>query len=298
MQLVQEDIMIYNLDVCHAVVECTPAPKATKDMRKRKIAHRRFEQWCRPGWVTLACMADPFIVCIVAVLITISNLRNQQEWSRNKDAHPITKQYVYCDMLHCKKVDGTCTRHKPRIVASVEHCNARKVYTYLHTILFILCHWPVATAAVIATRLLLAGDIELNPGPLTTSDLKNVRKSVWDARTKWYDIGIELEIDVSVLDAIKHDNDDAGSRLTAMLTNWLKRTTPSPNWEALVNALKSPTVGCERQAEDIEKKYCDRGKPNYTRVTFFVISGNILLPSSLVPRSCHLIIVESPIGKS
>ena len=261
MQLVQEDIMIYNLDVCHAVVECTPAPKALKDMRKKKLAHRRFEQWCRPGWITLACMADPFIVCIVAVMITISSRRNQQEWSRNKDAHPVTKQYVYCDMLHHKKVDGTCTRHKPRIVESVEHCNARNVYTYLHTVLFIFCHWPIATAAVIAMRLLLSGDIELNPGPLTTSDLKKVCNAVWDARTKWYNNGIQLETDVSVLDAIKHDNDDVGLCLTAMLTGWLKQTTPLPTWQELVDTLKSPMVGCRHLAESIEKKYCDGGKP-------------------------------------
>ena len=261
MQLVQEDIMIYNLDVCHAVVECTPAPKAMKDMRKRKLAHCRFEQWCRPGWVTLACMADPFIVCIVAVMITISNGRNQQQWTRNKGAHPITKQYIYCDMLHYKKVDGTCTRRKPRIVESVEHSNARNVYTYLHTVLFIFCHWPIATAAVIAMRLLLSGDIELNPGPLTTGDMKKICDSIWDARTKWYNIGIQLEIDVSVLDAIKQDNDDVGLRLTAMLNGWLKQTTPSPTWQALVHALKSPMVGCRHLAESIEKKYCDRGKP-------------------------------------
>ena len=261
MQLVQEDIMIYNLDVCHAVVECTPAPKSTKDIRKRKIAHRRFEQWCRPGWVTLACMADPFIVCIAVLMIMISNRRNQQEWSRNKDAHQITKQYTYFDTFHYKKVDGTWTRCNARIVESVEHCNARNVYTYLHTILFILCHWPVATAAVITMRLLLSGDVELNPGPLTTGDLKKVRNSVWDARAKWYDIGIELEIDVSVLEAIKSDNDDVALCLTTMLTGWLKQTTPSPTWEALADALKSPAVGCGHLAERIEKKIWDRSKP-------------------------------------
>ena len=279
MQLVQKDTMIYNLDVCYAVVECTPAPKAMKDMRKRKLAHRRFEQWCRPGWVTLACMADPFIVCTVAVMITISNLRYQQGWTRNKDAHPITKQYIYCDMLHYKKNDGTCTRCKPRIVESVEHCNARNVYTYLHTILFILCHWPVATAAVIASRLLLSGDIELNPGPLTTGDMKKICNSIWDARMKWYNIGIQLEIDTSILDTIKHDNDNVDSCLTAMLTGWLKQTTPSPTWQALVDALQSPMVGFRHLAESIEKKYFDRGKPKSS----FVLSSNTLLPSAKIP---------------
>ena len=258
MQLVQEDITIYT------VVECTPAPKTMKDMRKRKLAHHRFERWCRPGWVTLACMADPFIVCIAVLMIMISNRRNQQEWSKNKDAHPITKQYIQFDMFHYRKVDRTWTRCNARIVESVEYRNARNVYTYLYTTLFIPCHWPVAIAAIITMRLLLSGDVELNPGPLTTGDLKKVRNSVWDARAKWYDIGIELEIDVSVLEAIKSDNDDVALCLTTMLTGWLKQTTPSPTWEALTDALKSPAVGCGHLAENIESKYCDKGKSNYT----------------------------------
>ena len=130
---------------------------------------------------------------------------------------------------------------------------------------------------------------------MTTGVLKEVRKSVWDARTKWYDIGIELKIEVSVLDAIKHDSDEVGSCLTAMLKGWLKQTTPSPTWEALVDALKSPTVGCGHLAEIIEKKFCERGKLSYTSHLYL---STFCFQSSLVPRSSYLIIdltVESPI---
>ena len=261
MQLVQEDIMIYNLDVCHAVVECTPAPKPTKDMRKRKIEHRRLQLCHRPGWVTVACLADPLIVCILVVLIMIHNWRNLQQWSRNKDAH---HRNIFCAM-HCfNKVNENLTRCNPTLVISEKHCSdtARNVYVYLQTAVSIFQYWQGSqvSAVVTAMILLLSGDIELNPGPLTVDDLKAVRTSLWDACAKWKDIGIELDMKIPRLEAIESNHHDVGSCLTAMLTDWLKQTTPQPTWEALVDALKSPVVGCAHLADTIQRKYCNKGK--------------------------------------
>ena len=262
--------MIYNLDVCHAVVECTPAPKATKDMRKRKIEHRRLQLCHRPGWVTVACLADPLTVCILVVLIMIRNWSNLQQWSRNKDGHP---QDIFCAMLHPSKVNETMTKCSPTLVASEKHCSdtARNVYVYLQRVVSIFYYWQGSqvSAVVTAMILLLSGDVELNPGPLTVDDLKAVRNSLCDASAKWMDIGIELDMKVARLEVINHNKQgEAGACLTAMLTDWLKQTTPSPTWEALVDALKTRAVGCEQLADTIEKKYCS--KPNYTWIQFIL----------------------------
>ena len=253
--------MIYNLDVCHAVVECTPAPKATKDMRKRKIAHRRLQLCYKPRWVTVACMADPLIVCILVALIMIRNWSNLQQWSRNKDAHQVIHRNIFCAMLHFNE---TLMRCDCTSVVPEKHCNdtARNVYVYLQTAVSIFYYWQASqvSAVVTAMILLLSGDIELNPGPLTVDDLKAVRNSVWDARAKWMDIGIELEIKLSRLEAIKSNHSEVGSCLTAMLTDWLKQTTPQPTWEALINALKSQIVGDTHLADAIQSKYCKKGE--------------------------------------
>ena len=258
MQLVQEEIMMYNLDMCHAVVECTPAPKTMKDMTKRKSAHCRFQQCYRAGWVTLGCMADHFMVCVIFILIMIRNRRNQQKWNRNEDARQVTKQYVRCTMLLYNKVDNKWMRCKPRVFESEEDA-ARNIHVYLQTAASIFCHLRVS-AAVITMSLVLSGDVETNPGPLTSGDLKKVLSSIWEARKEWFHIGIQLDMKTSDLKVIKTDYDDAGLCFTEMLTAWLKRMNPPPTWEALVDGLKSPTVGYEQLADTIQKTHCKTSK--------------------------------------
>jgi hypothetical protein len=84
---------------------------------------------------------------------------------------------------------------------------------------------------------------------LSTKDLSKVQRAAWDARTKWYNIGLELEIDPETLDVIEGNNKDIDKQFRAMLTTWLKMVDPRPTWEALAEALRSPTVGYKHLAE-------------------------------------------------
>ena len=227
-----------------------------------KLTHHRFQQCYKPGWVTLACMTDPFIVCIIVMLIMIHNQTDQQEWNRNEDACQVTKQYVYCAMFRFNKVDENWTRCKPRVFESEED-TARNIHVYLQTSVSIFCHLHVS-AVVITMSLLLSGDIEKNPGPLTSGDLKKVLDALWEARTKWFHIGIQLDMKTSDLKVIKKDYDEADLCFTEMLTDWLKRMNPPPTWEALVDALKSRTVGYEQLADTILKTHCKKSKSNHT----------------------------------
>ena len=90
-----------------------------------------------------------------------------------------------------------------------------------------------------------------NTGALGTSDLRKVYKAAWDARTKWYNVGLELDIDTATLDSIKANNDNVEDRFRAMLTTWLRAVNPRPTLAALAEALRSPTVGCGHLAEQI-----------------------------------------------
>ena len=69
---------------------------------------------------------------------------------------------------------------------------------------------------------------------------------------KWYNIGLELEIDPGTLDAIKTDNDNSDDRFQAMLKTWLKTVQPKPTLAALAEALQSPTVGFGHLAEQVQ----------------------------------------------
>ena len=92
-------------------------------------------------------------------------------------------------------------------------------------------------------RCIILGDHQLSVG-----DLQKVQKCIWDARSKWYNIGLELGIDAGTLDTIDStQNPDCCFR--AMLTKWLRQDSPKPTRTALAVALRSPSVGHGKLAE-------------------------------------------------
>ena len=88
-------------------------------------------------------------------------------------------------------------------------------------------------------------------GELTIQDLRKVRGATWDARTEWYDIGLELGIHPAKLEEIKKDYSLTKDQFRAMLTTWLKTVNPKPTLAALAEALRSPSVGHGHLAEQL-----------------------------------------------
>ena len=93
-------------------------------------------------------------------------------------------------------------------------------------------------------------------GQLTLEDLTEVRGALYEARTKWYHIGLELKLSVGTLNAIRSEFSDKNDCLTEMCSHWLRRINPHPTWEALTLAIKSPPVGEGHLAQQLRDKYC------------------------------------------
>ena len=90
-------------------------------------------------------------------------------------------------------------------------------------------------------------------GCLTTKDTKVVLKVLWSTRSKWFNVGIELGMDTTDLDAIKMNNNrDVDQCFTDMIIKWLQQEKSLSNWNSILSALRSPTVGREDLADDIE----------------------------------------------
>jgi hypothetical protein len=85
---------------------------------------------------------------------------------------------------------------------------------------------------------------------LTLTRLRSVKNRIWEARSKWKDIGIELKLEITDLDAI--NGSDTGACFKEMLSIWLKQTKPRPTWSRMIKALKSRSVGFQQLAERIE----------------------------------------------
>ena len=95
----------------------------------------------------------------------------------------------------------------------------------------------------------------LAAGYLNIDDLGDVVEAVWEAREKWYNIGLKLGISASTLDAInKAVNQNPDDCITAIIKDWLKNGKPKPLWAAVADALKSPMVGYGNLAEQLPQQ--------------------------------------------
>ena len=76
---------------------------------------------------------------------------------------------------------------------------------------------------------------------------------VWEARSKWYNIGLKLGISPGTLDAIENQaNQNLDKCFTTMIKDWLNNGKTQPTWAAITHALKSPMVGYS----DLANKLC------------------------------------------
>ena len=91
------------------------------------------------------------------------------------------------------------------------------------------------------------------PDRLSVDDLADVQRKLYAVKTDWYNLGLELGQRVSTLDSIDTKyNNDPSQCFRHVLKEWLKGVNPPPTWQAMVNALKSPTVAQPQVAEQIQ----------------------------------------------
>lgn len=76
---------------------------------------------------------------------------------------------------------------------------------------------------------------------LLTKDLRRVRHVLYPAREKWFDIGIELKVEVETLKCIRTEQTDHGACLREMLIEVLQ-SDPQPTWEMIAEALKVEAI--------------------------------------------------------
>ena len=86
---------------------------------------------------------------------------------------------------------------------------------------------------------------------LTAADLVTVKGFLFNAKKKWYNIGLELGVKAEKLDQI---NDEYGfdydACLRQMLRIWLKFYHNRPSWNQLADALKQEAVDEDELADE------------------------------------------------
>ena len=97
------------------------------------------------------------------------------------------------------------------------------------------------------------------PGKLTIHNLGDVLEAVWEARSKWYNIGLKLGISAGALDSIKASSQNQGECLTAMIKDWLRSGRSESSWGTVAEALKSPMVEYAWLAEQLPPQGTNTG---------------------------------------
>ena len=90
---------------------------------------------------------------------------------------------------------------------------------------------------------------------LTVDHLGIIRAELFDARSKWYDIGLALKVPVTTLDSIYGQFGNHSDKLRETLKVWLKTAT-EPSWQDIVEVLKQCVVSEPKLAGDIKAKHC------------------------------------------
>ena len=93
-------------------------------------------------------------------------------------------------------------------------------------------------------------------GVLREDDLFDIQEKLWDARSKWKNIGLGLKIrppDLQVIDRNHHDADD---KFQSMILKWLQ-IGKDRTWAALCKVLSARSVGHGQLAEQIRRAHVD-----------------------------------------
>ena len=95
---------------------------------------------------------------------------------------------------------------------------------------------------------------------LGITDLATVLNDTYQCRAKWYNLGIQLRVDVGTLDCFQVKYGDPGDQLREVLRTWLTSSGKS-TWEGMAEALNSPVIEEALLAEELQQKYCPSGQP-------------------------------------
>ena len=91
-------------------------------------------------------------------------------------------------------------------------------------------------------------------GTLNINHLVHILRTTWEGRNEWRSIGVELGIPPDTLEAISRDHPQSiNDCFLEMISEWL-RNSGGPTWEDLISALKSPLVGLQPLATELDDK--------------------------------------------
>ena len=82
-------------------------------------------------------------------------------------------------------------------------------------------------------------------------DFAEVQEALWEARSKWHNIGIQLKLKVHELECINAEQCSLDDKFSEMIKIRLRKVEPC-TWRDFCDALNHPTVGMPNVAEKLK----------------------------------------------
>ena len=91
----------------------------------------------------------------------------------------------------------------------------------------------------------------------TPPKIKDLVEELHDVKTKWRAIGIQLDVPPATLKRIDYSyKTDPEQAFTELILEWMSQLKPGASWAAIVDALRSRSVGETALASVLERKWC------------------------------------------
>ena len=114
------------------------------------------------------------------------------------------------------------------------------------------------------------------------ADLATLLGSLQSIRANWYNFGLQLRVDIGILDGIAVQYSNPLNCLRETLKQWLK-TSPNRTWKCVVDALSSPIVGANVLALDLERKHCPQLDTHAPLAQMSQTQEQVLYPQASTP---------------
>ena len=90
---------------------------------------------------------------------------------------------------------------------------------------------------------------------LTKDDLFDIQENLWDARSKWRNVGLAIKIRHPDLEVIDQENRDIDAKFQSMILLWLKNGKDC-TWATLCKGLEARSIGLSDLAARIRSEKC------------------------------------------
>ncbi|XP_064399632.1 uncharacterized protein LOC135345989 isoform X2 [Halichondria panicea] len=232
-----------------------------------------FDCYCgKHGDATKLCVLTPGVYPCFNCTSEVSLSPHQECWfakevSLGKDAFLKALPFATKRTLKDKNLTFEWSKKDPEIDEDEHKLEFKAASLKDHFKGFISCEISKNQKPFLTVYHCLKESVEDTSSSETDQLFADVKEGIKEIRSDWYSLAIELDIDYATRKSLEKDYRWVEPCFEAMLTHWVKRSSPPPSWSSLVRALESPAIARGDIATTIKTKATSDISPDICPLT-------------------------------